>query len=245
MIGVIGGTGLSSLSAGAQASNHPDKTPFGNTSSSISSVSFGGQKETLFLVRHGDDHSIAPHEVNYRANIWALKKRGVERIIATYAVGGIDPELSVGDIVVPDQLVDYTWGREHTFVDHIGLQHIDFTSPFDANVRQLIIDVVENSGLSMKIGGVYGVTQGPRLETAAEIKRMEKDGCTVVGMTAMPEAALARELDIHYAGLCFVVNPAPGLDGRVSIDKAELELSVEEGAKNLVEIISRIINHSR
>ena len=243
MIGVIGGTGLSDVYADIQTVGGLVRTPFGETSSPIATAKINGEKEVLFIARHGNDHSIGPHRVNYRANIWALKDRGVDRVIATYAVGGIDPDLSVGDIVVPDQIVDYTWGRDHSFEEHIGLTHIEFTSPFDSGVRDSIIRSVKNSGLAHKTDGVYGVTQGPRLETAAEIKRMKRDGCTVVGMTAMPEAALAKELDIRYAGVCFVVNPAAGIGDQPSIDKSELQLAVEAGSKNLLKVIGKIIEY--
>ena len=243
MIGVIGGTGFSDVYSDIQADGSPDTTPFGETSSPITTAKIKGEKEILFIARHGNNHSIAPHRVNYRANIWALKERGVDSVIATYAVGGIDPELSVGDIVVPDQIVDYTWGRDHSFEEHIGLTHIDFTSPFDSGVRDSIIRSVKNSGFVHQTDGIYGVTQGPRLETAAEIKRMKRDGCTVVGMTAMPEAALAKELDMRYAGVCFVVNPAAGIGDQSSIDKSELHLAVETGRKNLLKVIGKIIEY--
>ena len=209
MIGIIGGTGLSSFHQGRSVGDR--LTPYGETSAAI----IGSEIEGIpvcFLARHGDPHRIPPHKVNYRANIWAFKELGVSKLVAVNAVGGITSEMPAGSLVIPDQIVDYTYGRDHTFYDgnNNELEHIDFSFPFAAGLRQLIVTAAAASNINIIDGATLGVTQGPRLESAAEINRMESDGCELVGMTAMPEAALARELSIDYASICLVVNPAAG-----------------------------------
>ncbi len=209
MIGIIGGTGLSSFHQGRSVGDR--LTPYGETSAAI----IGSEIEGIpvcFLARHGDPHRIPPHKVNYRANIWAFKELGVSKLVAVNAVGGITSEMPAGSLVIPDQIVDYTYGRDHTFYDgnNNELEHIDFSFPFASGLRQLIVAAAAASNINIIDGATLGVTQGPRLESAAEINRMESDGCELVGMTAMPEAALARELSIDYASICLVVNPAAG-----------------------------------
>ncbi len=166
----------------------------------------------LFLARHGADHGIAPHKINYRANIQVLKDLGVSQILAVNAVGGIGPRYGAGVIAIPDQLNDYTWGREHSFYDggEAGVEHIDFTYPYSENLRQRLVQSADRLQLQLQVGGVYAATQGPRLETAAEVRRLARDGNDLVGMTGMPEAALARERGLDYASVCLVVNPAAG-----------------------------------
>jgi 5'-methylthioadenosine phosphorylase len=166
----------------------------------------------IFLARHGYGHTIPPHEVNYRANLWAMKAHGVDRVVSVAAVGGIHPDLIPGMLVLPDQIVDYTHGRESTFfVDsNKGVTHLDFTLPYSVSMRATLLAAAKASGIALRDGGVYGAVQGPRLETAAEINRMERDGCDMVGMTGMPEAYLARELELDYAAVSVVVNPAAG-----------------------------------
>ena len=183
-------------------------TPFGPVPGPVRSGR-PGDCRLIGIPRHGDPHQLAPHAVNYRANLWLLKELGAKRIVATYTVGAIAGGLQPGDLVLPEQIVDYTWGRAHTF-DETGSLHVDFTVPFDAELARQFAAVSERMGQSVVRGGVYGCAQGPRLETAAEIDRMERDGCTLVGMTAMPEAALARELGVPLLGICIVVNPAAG-----------------------------------
>jgi 5'-methylthioinosine phosphorylase len=167
----------------------------------------------LFIARHARDHRVPPHRINYRANIWALREAGASQIIAVAAVGGIAPECPPGMLVVPDQLIDYTSGRESTFFDGTDnkVVHVDFTEPYDASLRKALAGGARRLGLPLLEGGVYGCTNGPRLETAAEITRMARDGCTLVGMTGMPEAVLARELALPYACLAVVANAAAGL----------------------------------
>lgn len=165
-----------------------------------------------FLARHGRPHHIAPHRINYRANLRALYDSGARRVVAINTVGGITPRAAAGTVMLPDQIVDYTYGREHTFYadETLAVQHVDFTEPYSQSLRAELLRAAEDAGVGIIDGGVYAAAQGPRLETAAEIRRLERDGCDIVGMTGMPEAALARELGIEYASLCVVVNAAAG-----------------------------------
>lgn len=169
-----------------------------------------GSHQVWFLARHGEPHRIAPHLIDYRANLLTLHEQGVERIVALNTVGGISAAATAGALFVPDQLIDYTWGRAHTFADRSELIHADFAEPLDGGVRHALLAAGKGLGLEIHDGGVYGCTQGPRFETAAEIERMARDGCDLVGMTGMPEAGLARELGLAYAMLSLVVNPAAG-----------------------------------
>jgi len=207
-IGVIIGSGLGALDLAIDW-QAPVETGWGSPSSPIGIGRFGAATVAV-LARHGLDQSIAPHEVNYRANVRALRDAGVRVVIGANVVGAIEPGFAPGDIAVPEQLIDYTSGRDWTFGDtgH-GIPHIDFTVPFDPQLRGCLAVAAADLGLAPR-GGVYGVTQGPRLETAAEIDRLERDGCTMVGMTAMPEAALAREAGLAYAVVAAAVNHAAG-----------------------------------
>lgn len=212
MLGVLGGTGFDQLPGAQVHRRHNVTSKYGPASDAVLELEVE-EKPLLFLPRHASDHHIAPHLINYRANIWALHKLGVERIISVNAVGGIHPEFQTGDLVVPDQLIDYTYGRESTYFDGLAepLNHIDFSQPFAEDLRLRLVTAGHLSDRNLHDFGVYACTQGPRLETAAEIQRLKGDGCDLVGMTAMPEAALARELDIEYASICMVVNPAAGI----------------------------------
>ncbi|MDE0192239.1 MAG: S-methyl-5'-thioinosine phosphorylase [Gammaproteobacteria bacterium] len=223
-IGIIGGTGLAALGERPTAAADSAETPYGLASDIPRRLA--GLPNAVFLNRHGGRHTLLPHLINYRANLWIMKNSGVDAIVAVFAVGGIARSLADGDLVLPDQLVDYSWGREHTFGGPGNLQHVDFSEPFDADLRQTLAKSASRIGLEL-CDGVYGCTQGPRFESAAEIDRMERDGCTVVGMTAMPEAALARELGLPYAGVCLVVNPAAGR-GPVSLDLADMHKVVAD-----------------
>lgn len=211
-LAIIGGSGLYHLPTLEGVERRFVRTPYGEPSCTMSLGTICGYP-MVFLARHGHGHTIMPGDINYRANIWALKSLGVSGIIAVGSVGSIHPSLGPGDLVIPDQLIDYTWGRASTF---FGSQpdiemHVDFTHPFDLSLRQRLSGVADLLGFNIKDGGVYGCTQGPRLETAAEIRRMAGDGADVVGMTAMPEAVLARELGIPYAQLSVVANYAAGI----------------------------------
>ena len=205
---LITGSGGLPLIDGLPVADVPLDTPYGAIPGPVREGILG-EGRLIGLPRHGEPRRLAPHAVNYRANLWLLKQMGAGRVVATYTVGSIEAELGPGDLVLPHQVIDYTWGRKHTF-DESGDRHVDFTEPFDAGFCRAAADVAERIGLHIGVGGVYGCTQGPRLETAAEIDRLDRDGCTLVGMTAMPEAALARELGLPMLGICIVVNPAAG-----------------------------------
>ena len=207
-IAVIGGTGLAAFGSDPLPAVESAETPYGAASAIPSRLA--AFPNTVFLNRHGEGHVLLPHEINYRANIWLLNELGVRRIVAVFAVGGIARSLADGTLALPRQIVDYTWGREHTFSTGDSLFHADFSEPFDPGLRGRLLDAARHADVAVVDGGVYGATQGPRFETIAEIDRMERDGCDLVGMTAMPEAGLARELEIPYAGICLVVNPAAG-----------------------------------
>ena len=237
--GIIGGTGLAQLEGMQVEREQSVTTPWGEPSAPLLFGRLGGAP-AVFLARHGRSHAIAPHAVNYRANIWALRESGVDRVIAVNAVGGIGPDFAPGTLVIPHQLIDYSWGREHSFCDgqEAALQHIDFTHPYTPTVRSLLLRAGARAGLALKDGGVYAVTQGPRLETAAEINRLQRDGCDIVGMTGMPEAALARELGIEYACCAVVVNWAAGRGDDIH---GELGRWVESGmasARRLLEAVT-------
>lgn len=196
-----------------------------------------GSIECLVIRRHGRDGDISPHKINYRANLWQMQMAGVSAVVGTHTVGGIDPALPVGALVLPEQLIDYTWGRESTFDDR--RRHIEFSEPYDAKLRQQLLELDLDSALhkgGVYEGGVYGCTQGPRLETPAEIRRMANDGCTLVGMTGMPEASLARELGLPFASVCLVVNPAAGV-GEGVIDMQALQKISHQGADDFVTLI--------
>ncbi|NND54747.1 MAG: S-methyl-5'-thioinosine phosphorylase [Gammaproteobacteria bacterium] len=206
---IIGGTGAALFPGRSAAEEVPVTTRWGECSAPVERWA-QGDDTVLFLPRHGRDASIAPHRVNYRANIQALADLGATRIIALNAVGGITS--AAGSLVVPEQLIDYTWGREHTYYDGSdgSLEHVEITEPYDSNLRKSLVSAATLAGVPVEAGGVYGVTQGPRLETAAEVDRLERDGCTLIGMTSMPEAGLAAELGVAYACLALVVNAAAG-----------------------------------
>ena len=211
MWAVIGGSGLTQLANLDVSHREVLRTPYGEPSGAVTFGQICGQP-VAFLARHGYGHTIPPHQVNYRANIWALAQRGVVGIISVASVGSIRGDLRPGDIVIPDQIIDYTWGRKSTF--HEGpdctLTHIDFTEPYDRALRDRLIAAAAAAGITVSEHGVYAATQGPRLETAAEINRFERDGADVVGMTGMPEAALAREMAVPYAAISVVSNYAAG-----------------------------------
>jgi 5'-methylthioadenosine phosphorylase/5'-methylthioinosine phosphorylase len=197
-------------------------------------------QEIVFLARHGDPARIPPHRVNYRANLWALKTAGVTSVLAVAAVGGITPTMAPSKIAVPDQVIDYTYGREQTlFADNLHhVTHIDFTHPYTPRLREKLLTAAKRAQVEVVNGGVYGCTQGPRLETPAEITRMERDGCDLVGMTGMPEASLARELEIDYACCAVVANWAAGKQpGEITM--AEIEANLRQGMADL----SRILQH--
>lgn len=239
---IIGGTGLTQLQGLTLSQALYNETPYGVPSAPLLKGEYGGQ-EVLFLARHGHPHRIPPHQVNYRANLWALKEAGATAIIAVNAVGGIGAGMGTGHFCVPHQLIDYTSGREHSyFTDELEhVTHIDFSHPYDETLRQQLIAALQAQGHAHSTLGVYGCTQGPRLETVAEIARLERDGCDIVGMTGMPEAALARELDLPYACLALVVNPAAGKSTSV-ITMAEIELALGEGIGKVKAVLAQVLS---
>lgn len=227
MLAIIGGTGLTQLANLKITHRQVIRTPYGEPSGALT---FGtiNDHEVMFLARHGYGHTIPPHAVNYRANLWALHEQGAKRVVAVASVGGIRADLKPGTLVLPDQIIDYTYGRAFTYFDGSdrSVTHIDFSQPYTPALRQRILAAASAAGEPCLDGGVYAATQGPRLETIAEINRMERDGADMVGMTGMPEAALARELGLEYAAIGVVVNYAAGRGGNVS--------SVELGAVSTV-----------
>ena len=206
---LIIGSGFESLATLGEP--HRVSTRFGNPSAPIEPVDIGGSA-VLALARHGRPHSIPPHAINYRANLVALSELGATGVIALNTVGVITGVAEPGSIAVPAQIIDYTWGREHTIFDGADgkLEHIEFTTPFSEELRARLLDAADVAGVPCHDGGVYAATQGPRLESAAEIDRLERDGADFVGMTAMPEAAIAAELGLGYASIAMIVNRAAG-----------------------------------
>ncbi|MGV6826721.1 MAG: S-methyl-5'-thioinosine phosphorylase [bacterium] len=220
-IGIIGGSGLTKLAGLEIERQQLVMTPFGEPSGPLTFGAFAG-KQIIFLPRHGAGNRIPPHQINYRANIWALHHVGVEEVIGVASVGGITqpPE----SICIPDQLIDYTWGREHTFhtLDQGAVSHIEFTEPYCPDLRKKLMQAASDAAIGAAGTGCYGATQGPRLETAMEIQRMKGDGCDLVGMTGMPEAALAREIGLCYASCSVVVNWAAGIkEGPITMEEIE------------------------
>ncbi|MDX1804381.1 MAG: S-methyl-5'-thioinosine phosphorylase [Alcanivorax sp.] len=238
MLAFIGGTGLTRMDNLRIIDKHTQGTRFGDPAAAVVEGELHDRR-VLFLARHGDPHILLPHQVNYRANIMALKDAGATAIVAINAVGGISARAPTGTLVMPDQLIDYSWGRDSTFFDdpHAPLVHVDFSWPFDEALRTALRQTLMISELPWQDGGCYGVTQGPRLETSAEVLRMERDGCDIVGMTGMPEAVLARELEIPYAMLSLVVNPAAGKSSR-EITMAEIEAVIHHGMAGVCQLLA-------
>lgn len=262
MMAIIGGSGLTGLQNSQELKRHDVTTPWGKPSSPVAEVLLAG-KSALFLARHGQPHCIPPHRVNYRANIAALKALGADQVVSVNAVGAINPVMGVTHLNVPDQIIDYSYGREHTFFDGdasydisgagfkadltgdenqtgFGVTHIDFSSPYSANLRHKLTQYLQTTGFEFSDSGTYGCTQGPRLESVAEIKRMARDGCDIVGMTGMPEAALAREAGLEYACLALIVNPAAGL-GNATITLSEIEQAIAQGMDKVKQVLAFII----
>ena len=211
MLAIIGGSGLTQLANLEVTQRKVARTPYGEPSGPLT---FGriSKRDVIFLARHGYGHTIAPHEVNYRANLWALKDAGAEKVVSVASVGSIRKDLAPGSLVIPHQIIDYTWGRRSTFFEGAGspVNHIDFTEPFSPPLRKLLLKAAADCKEKVFDGAVYAATQGPRLETAAEIDRLERDGAGLVGMTGMPEAVLAREVSLEYATIAAVANYAAG-----------------------------------
>ncbi|MGE3465165.1 MAG: S-methyl-5'-thioinosine phosphorylase, partial [Pseudomonadales bacterium] len=237
-IGLIVGSGALSWDPGWREEGGTG-TAFGDASAPLRVAAVAGHVISA-IARHGVPHRFAPHAVNYRANLTLLAEAGVEVVIALNTVGGISPFATTGALLVPDEIIDYSWGRQQTFSPDDAVRHIDFSLPYDQRLRQVLLDAGRRAGLELHDGGVMGVTQGPRLETAAEIRRMARDGCDMVGMTGMPEAALARELDLPFAALAMVVNPAAGLADRV-IDLAEIQAASARCMKDAIRLVEVLL----
>jgi len=247
MFGIIGGSGLAKLAALQAPRRQVMRTPYGEPSGAITFGTLAGC-EIVFVARHGYGHTIAPHEINYRANIWALKELGVEGIFAVASVGGIRADLAPRSLVVPHQILDYTHSRECTFFERgaTAVTHIDFTQPYAQRLRQRLLDGARRAGETVVDGAVYACMQGPRLETAAEINRLERDGADVVGMTGMPEATLAREAGLEYATLSVVVNHAAGRgDSKVQVELGQLGAALQQAMVRAVHVLEAAVGAAR
>ena len=242
---IIGGTGLTALQNLEILRREIVMTPYGEPSSPLAFGSINGSedKEVVFLSRHGHAHTLPPHMVNYRANISALKSVGVTRVIAVNAVGGIRDDMVPGSLVLPDQIIDYTTRRINTFFESnlSYVTHIDFTNPYSQSLREHILSVAQKEQIEIsQSGATYGATEGPRLETAAEIQRLKRDGCDIVGMTGMPEAALARELELDYASICVNANWAAGLSDEL-ITMEAIEKTLIEGMDKVRQLLAKVL----
>src|SRR5215471_13071058 len=242
MLAIIGGSGLSKLGNMEVTQRKVVRTPYGEPSGALT---FGriARTDVVFLARHGYGHTIPPHQVNYRANLWALKERGAREVVSVASVGGIREELGPGTIVVPHQIIDYTWGRTCTFFESgAPVKHVDFTEPYSPALRARLLAAARKSGEPVGDGAVYAATQGPRLETAAEIDRLEHDGADIVGMTGMPEAGLARELDLAYAAIAVVVNHAAGRGASANgIEMEQIEQTLEATMTRVRRILEALV----
>lgn len=238
-IAIIGGTGLDEFSSLQNLSTEKVSTPYGETSNVLKFGSIDDY-ELIFLPRHGEKHNIAPHSINYRANLWALKQQGVTHIIAVNAVGGITENMPPEKIVFPDQIIDYTYSRQHTYSDENAsdIIHVDFSQPYSESLRQLMQTTATEQDIDFEAHAVYAATQGPRLESIAEVTRLERDGCDIVGMTGMPEASLARELDIEYACCALVVNWAAGKGDNEIITMDIIEKHMQAGMASVCQLLS-------
>lgn len=240
-LAVIGGTGVYKLAQLDDVRRHEVDTPFGAASDAVVDGRLDGRR-VLFLARHGEGHALCPHEINYRANLWALKALGAQSVLAINSVGGIGDAMGPKVLAVPDQIIDYTWGRAHTFFGAgATVEHVDMGQPYDPALRTRILAAARAAGVAMVDGGCYGATQGPRLETAAEIRRLARDGCDLVGMTGMPEAGLARELGLAYACIAVVANWAAGCGDQAEITLEEVLANMAEATAPLPALLAALL----
>lgn len=246
MLAIIGGSSLDTLAVLENVRRVDMDTPYGAPSGPFV---YGRlrQREVIFLARHGERHQLPPHKINYRANLWALREQQVSDVIAVATVGGIDAQLVAGSVAVPDQILDYTWGRAATFFDGEGegeraaVTHVDFTQPYHEALRARLLAAARKAGVAVHASGTYAATQGPRLETSAEIRKLARDGAHMVGMTGMPEAVLARELNLRYAALTVVVNAAAGTaESRLAIDLTAAEAVARTAMQGVVRILTEV-----
>lgn len=237
-VAFIGGTGLYQMPGLGALESRQLVTPYGSPSGPIRTGVLAG-KQIAFLARHGEAHGLPPHKVNYRANLWALHKLGARRVVALNTVGGITDAFGPQALGVVDQLIDYTWGRIGTYCEEPGasVQHIEFDLPYSTSLRTALVAAAQQACVSIQTQGCMGVTQGPRLETRAEVARMRRDGCDVVGMTGMPEAALARELGIEFASLVIVANWAAGCD---PAGDAAVPITMDEVLANVAAVTGKL-----
>lgn len=233
-LAIIGGTGVYAFPGLENPTRREVSTRWGTPSSAIVTGEVNGRR-VAFLARHGERHTISPHRINYRANVAALHEMGAQRVVGVNAVGGIREDMAPRALAIPDQLIDYTSGRAASFCDADGepVLHVEFGEPYAARLRHELVTAARDAGIAVVDGGCYGATQGPRLETRAEIARMRRDGCDLVGMTGMPEAALARELDMEYACIVVVANWAAGCgpdpDAPISLGEIHAHLAAASG----------------
>lgn len=241
-LAIIGGTGLTSLEGLEITHREVVSTPYGEPSGPVVHGRFF-ETDVVFMARHGHGHTIPPHEVNYRANLWALRSVGASEVISVAATGGIRKDMEPGGVAIPDQIIDYTWGRPHTYFEGQleYVTHIDFTRPYSDSLRERLLAAGKASGVPVVKDGTYGATQGPRLETAAEIDRLERDGCDLVGMTGMPETALAREIGLSYACCAVVANRAAGR-GTTDIH-ADIESHLKQGISRARTLIGAVLKN--
>jgi 5'-methylthioadenosine phosphorylase len=240
MYAIIGGSGLANLTDLDRRRREVVRTPYGDPSCALTFGAIEGV-DLVFLARHGYGHTLAPHEINYRANLWALREVGATQVLAVATVGGIRADLGPGALVIPDQIIDYTSGRKGSFFEGPDdpVTHIDFTHPYSEIVRARFAQAARAIGETVALGGTYGCTQGPRLETAAEVRRMQRDGCDLVGMTGMPEAALARELELPYGALAVVANHAAGIgESAQAISLEAIGIVMEHAMERVRRILS-------
>lgn len=245
LIAIIGGTGLNQWADLAITRRASLQTPYGAPSAPLV---YGriGVTEALFLARHGEGHKLPPHAINYRANIAALHAAGASAVVAVAAVGGIAPWFAPGEVAIPDDVLDYTWGREHSYSDGregSTLKHVEFGHPYEPTLRKALQHAATTAGVSVAGAGVMAVTQGPRLESPAEVRRLQRDGADMVGMTGMPEAALAAELGLPYASLAVSVNWAVGVQGLSDVH-AQIEQSIERGMGKVRKILTQLLTAS-
>lgn len=240
-LALVGGTGLTEL--GGETGSLAIDTPFGNPSAPLQ-VLEEGPVRLLFLPRHGSPHRLPPHCVNYRANMWALRKAGAQHVLAVSAVGGITEKFGPGTVALPDQLIDYTWGRQHTFSDsdQVPLVHVDFTHPYNGALRTALMKCAQTINLEVVTGGCIGVFQGPRLESAAEVNRARRDGCDMAGMTSLPEAGLARELGLDYAGIAVVSNWGAGVKNSL-ISEEDIAKTLKAPMERVRKLVRALIDH--
>lgn len=243
MLGIIGGTGLTQLANLEITRRQVVRTPYGEPSGALTFGKLGG-REVVFLARHGYGHTIPPHAVNYRANIWAMHAEKVARVVSVASVGGIGEDLRPGTLAIPSQIIDYTYGRKHTFFDGPDqpVTHVDFTHPYCDRLRGKLLDAAQQANQPIMDGGVYAATQGPRLESAAEIDRLERDGANMVGMTGMPEAGLAREIGLRYATVAVVVNYAAGRgDSREAIHLEDINAVLRSSMVKVRALLEKLV----